>query len=295
MQIIKIQCQLISPMFMAGVDVKQPELRTSSIKGLMRYWWRALHSNLSTHELHELEIKIFGGIGDNDRGQKSPFTMRVEHNMKYGSHQLVPHKQGMFFNAFNPGEEFTVIFQVNDNYAFFPGLNTPDSIDRLIALFCISCTLGGFGRRARRGMGSVKPISKSINNAGVESFPSLNLNLLNEWINLFNQDYKIVSDSKGSAHIKLSKTNNNNYPYAKEIWISQQSRNDLLRYMSGQTHEVKKINPEIYKYTVGAASPRLSSPVFISLVDKGQSIVTMMHLPKNTQTDLQNMLRDRVL
>jgi CRISPR-associated protein Cmr1 len=294
MQIIKIQCQLISPMFMAGVDVKQPELRTASIKGLMRYWWRALHSNLLQDNMRALEIKVFGGIGDNDSGQKSPFTMRVEHNMRYSDYPLVPHNNTTA-KAFKPGEEFTVIFQMPDNYAFSPGINTPDSINRLITLFCISCTLGGFGRRARRGMGSVKPINKSINSGAQEDLPPMDLNQLLNWIRLFNQEYEIKTDSKGRAYINLSKKNNNEYPYAKEIYISQKNRNDLLQHISWQTHEVKGINPKKYSSTVGAASPRLSSPVFISLVDAGQSIVTIMHLPKNTQTDLQNMLRDRVL
>lgn len=67
----KFICEIdtLTPMFMEGADAKTPELRTQSIKGLLRFWWRAykygqLQGVCSIEdrllELKKWEGKIFG-------------------------------------------------------------------------------------------------------------------------------------------------------------------------------------------------------------------------------------------
>ena len=41
------ECETITPMFMYEADGITPELRPASIKGVMRFWWRAINGNLS--------------------------------------------------------------------------------------------------------------------------------------------------------------------------------------------------------------------------------------------------------
>ena len=45
---------------MGGAN-EQAEIRAQSIKGLIRYWWRALKAENDITKLREEETKIFGG------------------------------------------------------------------------------------------------------------------------------------------------------------------------------------------------------------------------------------------
>ncbi|OPX29474.1 MAG: type III-B CRISPR module RAMP protein Cmr1 [Candidatus Omnitrophica bacterium 4484_171] len=46
MKTITFECETITPMFLAGADGRTPELRPPSIKGAMRFWWRAMNGHL---------------------------------------------------------------------------------------------------------------------------------------------------------------------------------------------------------------------------------------------------------
>ena len=69
---ITFYCETVTPMFMAGADGVTPELRPPSIKGALRFWWRAMHGHLlefkNGHWNYELikakESEIFGDPGE---------------------------------------------------------------------------------------------------------------------------------------------------------------------------------------------------------------------------------------
>lgn len=74
-------CEVITPMFLAGADGSTPELRPASIKGAMRFWWRAMNGGLvrkdeqgrwDYSELKKRESEIFGGTS-----QRSSFSIDV--------------------------------------------------------------------------------------------------------------------------------------------------------------------------------------------------------------------------
>ncbi|NER00596.1 MAG: type III-B CRISPR module RAMP protein Cmr1, partial [Cyanothece sp. SIO2G6] len=46
METLTFTCKIITPMFLAGADGKTPELRSASIKGAMRFWWRAVNGHV---------------------------------------------------------------------------------------------------------------------------------------------------------------------------------------------------------------------------------------------------------
>lgn len=82
METITFHCKVITPMFLAGADGQTPELRAPSIKGAMRFWWRALNGHLvekDEHgrwdyaELRKKEGAIFG-----DTSQRSSFSLTLE-------------------------------------------------------------------------------------------------------------------------------------------------------------------------------------------------------------------------
>lgn len=58
---IVLKCKFITPAFIYGAN-NCLELRTSSIKGLMRFWWRATYTNWKYIDtLRNKEAEIFGG------------------------------------------------------------------------------------------------------------------------------------------------------------------------------------------------------------------------------------------
>jgi len=76
-------------MFLAGADGQTPELRPPSVKGLMRFWWRAKNEHLSPEELKKEEGEIFGA--SDEKIGKSKFSIRVfSSNLKtleFGRHK----------------------------------------------------------------------------------------------------------------------------------------------------------------------------------------------------------------
>jgi len=72
MKTITFTCETITPLFLAGADGTTPELRAPSIKGALRFWWRAMNGHLPLDDekdstgktikegLKTLEGKIFG-------------------------------------------------------------------------------------------------------------------------------------------------------------------------------------------------------------------------------------------
>ena len=69
--------RVVTPMFCGGADPERAELRLSSFKGTLRYWWRALAWQRYDGDLVEIrkrEDLLFGSAG----GGRSSVTMRLE-------------------------------------------------------------------------------------------------------------------------------------------------------------------------------------------------------------------------
>lgn len=73
MQTITFECEVITPMFLAGADGTTPELRAPSIKGALRFWWRAM--NGGNPNMKEDEEYLFGGT--NNGGRRSRVMIRI--------------------------------------------------------------------------------------------------------------------------------------------------------------------------------------------------------------------------
>lgn len=68
------QCEVLTPMFLSGTDQKMCELRAASLRGVMRYWYRAAlgAQGLNLARVREQEAKVFGST---DSG--SPVSVRI--------------------------------------------------------------------------------------------------------------------------------------------------------------------------------------------------------------------------
>jgi CRISPR type III-B/RAMP module RAMP protein Cmr1 len=142
-------------MFLAGADQeKAPEIRLPSIKGALRFWYRAIDP-----DFRKREEALFGGTGAG-AGQ-SRFLMRLTGEVPTKHAPSVEWKRSLRYvlalvkdtrNALLPGQTFTIRFAMK-----------PAGTDRdvrrdwqcLLAAVWLLGHLGGLGFRNRRGFGSV--------------------------------------------------------------------------------------------------------------------------------------------
>jgi len=73
----EFELEVVTPMFISGPDTKKNELRAPSIKGVLRWWWRALNGHLTISDLKKNEEKIFGSTS-----QRSSFSIEVRETEK---------------------------------------------------------------------------------------------------------------------------------------------------------------------------------------------------------------------
>jgi len=69
--------EVVTPLFMGGADPKYAEIRAQSIKGLLRFWWRAFQQETDIKKLRGKEDRIFGSTDG-----KSRFSISVEYRDK---------------------------------------------------------------------------------------------------------------------------------------------------------------------------------------------------------------------
>ena len=75
MKKITFEIETITPMFLAGAEQGKAELRAASIKGVLRFWWRALQVEPDINELRQKEAGIFGSSEEGVGG--SSFSLRI--------------------------------------------------------------------------------------------------------------------------------------------------------------------------------------------------------------------------
>jgi CRISPR-associated protein Cmr1 len=163
--------EIVTPMFIGDADQKATAMRPTSIKGALRFWWRALNGHLSLSELAKEEARLFGstkggGVFSLAVEQKNIITKPLNitsnknpaDNEKLNVSQISPHAyllgQGLSDrNAIIEGK-FTITILFNPKTTGVDQQEEKDrqQIKRSLQLFGI---LGALGSRARHGWGSV--------------------------------------------------------------------------------------------------------------------------------------------
>jgi len=168
---------------MYGADGKTPELRPASIKGLMRFWWRAVNGDKKNiEELREEEAKIFG-----DTKRKSSFSIKME-NHKFKEKQIPKN-----YN-------FDIEFLLSNKCDF--------DIENF---FKIVVLLGGFGKSAKKlDKGKIKILKIQRDKEWIEY---RHPNSLNNILKLLGDKFEIQNNEIISKNFKF------NYPMVHKIWI----------------------------------------------------------------------------
>lgn len=181
--------RIVTPMFLAGAEQSTAELRAASIKGALRFWWRALQWNhyQNVAKLHEKEAELFGS---SESGQ-SKVRIRIVKGTnrkpmpvgnilrRDGSGYLQPGGSGTEGNEVGEGARY-LSYGVMEA---FSGKNTtagkltrscfPCPIEDFQVEFCVKeqtsvetvqqaiiavGTFGGLGSKSRKGYGSMNLI-----------------------------------------------------------------------------------------------------------------------------------------
>jgi len=333
MNSLTFTCEVVTPLFLAGADGEKPELRAPSIKGAMRFWWRAMHGYLPIDDgnvleagLRSQEAKIFGGGGDN--AKKSSFSLRVLtdiQEMTIGEERPLPHHTGQKNCKYLTGPNNCMAKNGNCKKGFpkdviakgvFEVNFIGGDLERIEKLFVLTCLLGGFGKRSRRGFGSVIITGRKTSNE--DDFRAFympkTLKEILATISVFNADFQL-DDANKKISLPKSKMLSGEYPeypYIEEIQIGGRSYSktnsgvdeeypgfELVEFIGEATHRYFDKNK-----SNGAGTPRFASPTYVSAlkvrckeqdqdeVEHYYPIITTLHYaPPNGITDDSDQLK----
>lgn len=192
MDTIEASYRITTPMFLAGADQRQAELRLPSFKGALRFWWRSLmwRKVKDCGELRGREAALFGSAEPNTGQSKVRLQLVSQelesvvpardvfeggrllgaHYLGYGVMEAFASKRkgtkaGELTRSMIPGGSFTVAC------TFHPSLEKLER-DQLIAALILLGTVGGLGSKSRKGYGSLTLTQLSPNQQSVSLDPT---------------------------------------------------------------------------------------------------------------------------
>jgi CRISPR-associated protein Cmr1 len=180
---IEATYRIVTPMFLGGADTGKlaDAIRPPSVKGALRFWWRALtwaerrakasEDEAALREMHSQEAALFGSAATEDGGGQSAFILRTELQEPIRSAENNWPKRntgsgylglGLFASgsiakgtsqpqrpALHEGGTFKVLIRFRPN-------SSDEDVQSIIDALRILGLLGGLGGRGqRRGFGSV--------------------------------------------------------------------------------------------------------------------------------------------
>jgi CRISPR-associated protein Cmr1 len=173
METLRAKFRIVTPMFISGADQTKAELRLPSIKGALRFWWRALAFARcgDLKRLSEEEDALFGSTNSQARVLMKLLPSQLDSTPKGGEHNgLKPNPGALYFGygvvepfdgkttrkgrlirpCLNESQEFDVLVRGSDD-----DLGSASNAIKALGL------LGGIGSKARKGYGSLTLISLS--------------------------------------------------------------------------------------------------------------------------------------
>lgn len=197
---ITAEFKIVTPVFCAGAEKNGPsEIREFAIKGMLRWFYRALDGSSSLNS----EGKYFGSSSGN--GQASPLVLRLEKritgNRSYENELKPSHADtdGACYlgyslylgenkrSAIEPEKSFHIILE--------PLWEAPSKevIQAWVAALWLLGHLGGIGSRMRRGFGTIALIGLDYDGVDISSLPlPNNCSSIDEWRKEFDAGLRIL-------------------------------------------------------------------------------------------------------
>lgn len=301
MHSITFTCETITPMFLAGADGQTPELRAPSIKGAMRFWWRAMNGHLGLEEMRKREGEIFGSA---ERG-RSRVLLKVKsiNELQIKKYARLPHRRdtGKYPSpapSFEVGQTFEVELRLlhETEHIKFPQLK---SLFELVAL------LGGFGKRVRRGMGSFVIRKMRMNKEDYQPYNIPNIQEAHQLLSQLSRHFDVQKDIIQNIFTGQME----GYPFIRQIQLGKEyyeSAEDLIVHIGTVSSELKDENPRRYEASMGHASggKRFASPIYVSISQNEQGyfpIITTLntiadyHRRKDVDLFVQRNYKEQLL
>lgn len=182
------ELKLVSPAFLAGANQNQGDcnLRGATLRGLLRWWWRAMYAGkIDLEDLQKLETAIWGSVESG-----SPVSVAVRHVAggtpeKYTKNNGFLQKNGispsaggrskttlgLYYTTYGMAEKganrwyrsekthWQIVFTFRDTWIKSGVRLTADEVERQAsAALWLLCRYGGIGAKSRKGFGSLEDI-----------------------------------------------------------------------------------------------------------------------------------------
>lgn len=152
---VTLEAEAVTPLFLAGADPKgEPELRPPSIRGALRYWFRAAMGGVIGDQnidlLRQMESAVFGSTN-----RCSPIRIRLRHSSgrpQITEAKILPHVNGPRAGqreAFAQGEKFELIMWQDRKHG-------QEVWYAACSALMLAFIFGGVGLRSRRGYGTIR-------------------------------------------------------------------------------------------------------------------------------------------
>lgn len=276
----KIKCTIITPMFSYGAyQTKYPEVRVSELKGMIRYVYRIICPT-PCKLLVKDEAELFGGAAGNeasDAGHASPVRLLVRNNgIEKKSEQLLLHKNKDRRISLSAGS-FEILVRLNPYVSKrmqkqFPAVN----LNWYTEFIELTLMLVGLGKRSRKGRGSVAVDDRVFDTKEeILSWICCTLNKVTQISsNPRNGIYTVVKGEISSNYNSHSIKRPLIQKIRTGIKLTQEQVNGYLWAVDQIGHETKEKmkNTPYQPMATGSISPRLASPLIISLIQTREGI-----------------------
>lgn len=203
---VTFNCEVLTPMFLGGADGNVPEIRVPTIRGGMRYWYRALaggKGEINPVKLLELEEKVFGSSDKGSSvaiqlsGNSTPQTVKGEIYTKDDRGKPGATGTAYLWYSLTLGSNEKVAIQTGEKFRITLRGRDQQTLGDAVDSFKLLAAFGGLGSRARRAAGSfrITAIESSFElgqeRLSVESYPAMPDASLSQQptFNVFNEQY----------------------------------------------------------------------------------------------------------
>jgi len=171
---LNVELEAVTPLWIGGADARA-ELRAPSVRGCLRFWFRALAGGLlggALKDVCEAEAAVFGNTTRASSVAVRMFGSPRTSPTVAGDPEQLPGLSYMFWSVFQqkrdaivPGERFGMRLQLRP----FPfeavevagrRVEMADSFELAAAALWLLLRLGGVGARARRGAGGIRAVTE---------------------------------------------------------------------------------------------------------------------------------------
>jgi CRISPR-associated protein Cmr1 len=243
----ELECKITTPLFMGGAEFN-PELRTQSINGILRWWFRVAGGNIKD------EKSLFGWASDqSNQGLVKLFIKDFDKlkteifSKEFDQRGYVRNDSGLNYLGFSLDQRFKKDnpkpqrSYIKESQTFkliisFHPRATEEDEKKFFATLWLAFNLGNFGSRSRRGFGSIK--ITSINNSNINDLYGLSFNPtqnLKEWINQNLNKIKTYINPTQNAFdsLKIYKIEKSNFNQLKN-WTEEVQKGRQGKFLKKQ-------------------------------------------------------------